>query len=73
MAKGLRELNSKNMYTAEQLRTWKKFQGMYLDVYPRHHEYWVDGKGYETVYEVRDISDEIKENYLTVSEILRYY
>lgn len=66
----LRELNKKGLYTREQLMSWKKFEGKYLDVYPVHYEYWKDGAGYETVYEVRGISNEIRENYETVSEIV---
>ena len=67
---GLRELNKRKRYTLEQLQRWKKFKGKYLNVYPYHYDYWVDGKGYETVYEVRGISEEIKENYLSVDEIV---
>lgn len=67
---GLRELNKKKKYTGEQLMNWKKFQGKYLNVYPYHYDYWVDGKGYETVYEVRGVSEEIRENYETAEEIM---
>lgn len=66
----VRELNRKKLFTAEQLMSWKKFKGKYLDVYPQHYEYWRDGVGYETVYEVRSISDEARENYQSVEEIL---
>lgn len=67
----LRELNKKKLYTANQLKNWKKFQDKYLDTYPQHFEYWNDKTHkYETVYEVRGISDTIKENYQTVNEIL---
>jgi len=66
----LRELNKKKKYTKKQLQTLKKFQGKYLDVYPHHFDYWVDGKGYETVYEVRGMTTEIRENYQSVEEIL---
>lgn len=54
-------LNKKNLYTSEQLSSWKKFKGKFLNVYPHHHEYWKDGIGYVTVYEVRGISDEVRE------------
>ncbi|MGF7535550.1 hypothetical protein AAGG74_18010 [Bacillus mexicanus] len=67
----VRELNKKNLFTSEQLLKWKKFEGKYLNVYPRHYDYWKDGIGYVTVYEVRGITDEIKENYQSVKEILR--
>lgn len=66
----LRELNKRNLYTREQLRSWKKFQGKFLDVYHHHYDYWKDGIGYETVYEVREISKEIAENFQSVNEIL---
>lgn len=66
----LKELNKNNLFTSEQLLTWKKFKGKYLNVYPHHYDYWKDGIGYVTVYEVRDISFEIKENYQSVEEIL---
>lgn len=66
----IRELNKKKYYTANQLLTLKKFQGKQLDVYPHHYEYWVDGKGYETVYEVRGTSTVIRENYQSPEEIL---
>tara|TARA_Y100000034_G_C6634747_1_gene277261 strand:+ start:280 stop:471 length:192 start_codon:yes stop_codon:yes gene_type:complete len=50
------------LYTASQL--CKKFDGKYIDTYPRHHEYWNDKTNqYETVYEVRGTSKTIKENY----------
>lgn len=52
-----------------QLQTWKKFEGKYLDVYPYHYDYWVDGKGWETVYHVRGVSNEIRENYNLAEEI----
>lgn len=67
----LSELNKKKLYTREQLENWKKFEGKYLNVYHRHYDYWKDGIGYVTVYEVRGISDEIRENYQSVKEILR--
>lgn len=67
----VRELNKKNLFTSEQLLKWKKFEGKYLNVYPHHYDYWKDGIGYVTVYEVRGITDEIKENYQSVKEILR--
>lgn len=66
----VRELNKRNLYTSEQLISWKKFQGKFLNVYHHHYDYWKDGIGYVTVYEVRGISDEIKENYQSVEEIL---
>lgn len=70
MITSLRELNKRKRYTGEQLRSWKKFKGKQLNVRPHHYEYWVDGEGYVTVYEVRGISDEIRENYMTADEIL---
>ena len=66
----LRELNKQGKYTADQLLSWKKFEGMYLNTYACHFDFWVDGKGYETVYEVRDMTDEIRENYESVRDIL---
>ncbi len=66
----IRELNNQKKYTADQLIRWKKFNNKYINVYPCHYDYWVDGKGYETVYEVRGISNKIRENYQTVSEVL---
>lgn len=66
----LKELNKKKMYTSEQLQKLKKFEGMYLNVYPCHYDYWKDGVGYVTVYEVRGITKEIKENYESVNDIL---
>ena len=66
----VKELNKRKLYTSEQLQRWKKFDGKYLNVYPDNFTFWVDGKGYETVYEVRGISDEIRENYETIGEIL---
>lgn len=66
----VRELNKRKLFTREQLVSWKKFKGKYLNVYPHHYEYWVDGVGYETVYEVRGITDEVRENYQSVEEIL---
>ena len=57
-------------YTARQLKTLKKFSGKFLDTYPLHYEHWNIQTGqYETVYEVRGISSEIRENYETVEEI----
>lgn len=67
----IRKLNKQRKYTADQLTRWKKFKHKYINVYPYHYDYWVDGKGYVTVYELRGISDEIRENYQIVSEILR--
>ena len=56
-------------YTADQLR--KKYNGKFINVYPRHHEFWNDKiHQYETVYEVRGTSKTIRENYQTVEEIL---
>lgn len=66
----LSDLNKKKLFTYEQLASWKKFEGKYINVYPHHYEYWKDGIGYVTVYEVRGISDEIRENYQSVQEIL---
>lgn len=68
----LRDLNRKNLFTREQLMSWKKFQGKHLNVYPHHYDYWKDGIGFETVYEVRDVSEEVRENYQTVEEILHH-
>lgn len=65
----LKELNKKKMYTKDQLQRLKKFENKFINVYPHHHEYWVDGKGYETVYEIRGISNTIRENYQTVTEL----
>lgn len=65
----IRELNKKKMYTKNQLQRLKKFEGKFINVYQRHYEYWVDGKGYETVYEVRGISNTIRENYQAVAEL----
>jgi len=49
-------------YTKEQLN--KKYKGKYIYTYPLHHEKWCDKKNkYITVYEVRGISDTIRENY----------
>lgn len=66
----LRELNKRNLFTSEQLLNWKKFKNKYLNVYPHHYDYWKDGVGYVTVYEVRGISNEIRENYQSVEEII---
>lgn len=61
-------------YTKKQLETLTKFKNKFIDVYPRHHEYWNDKlHKYETVFEVRDISNVIKENYQSVDEILKFY
>lgn len=65
----IRTLNNQGLYTIEQLMKWKKFEGKYLNVYSHHYTYWQDGKGYVTVFEIRGISDEVRENYLTVDEI----
>lgn len=66
----LRELNKRGYYTLDQLRSWKKFAGKYLNVYPNHFLYKPNGKWhFETVYEVRSIKDEIWENHETVEEI----
>ena len=35
---GLRELNKRKLYTGEQLLSWKKFDGKYLNVYPRQEK-----------------------------------
>lgn len=70
MAKNLKELNKENKYTAKQLQNLKKFQDKFLNVYPLHYDYYEDGKGYITVYEVRGTSTEVRENFQTVSEIL---
>ena len=70
MNTSLRKINKEKKYTIEQLENWKKFQGKYLNVYPYHYDFWVDGKGYETVFEIRGISDEIRENYQSVDEIV---
>lgn len=70
MNKTVGELNKEKMYTSRQLNTLAKFRDKYLNVYPRHYEFWVDGSGYETVYEVRGISSVCKENFLSVEEIL---
>ena len=69
MITNIRTLNKRKLYTIEQLMNWKKFEGKYLNVYPHHYTYWQDGEGYETVFEIRGISDEVRENYLTVDEI----
>ena len=66
----LRELNRQKLFTGEQLANLKRFQGKFLDVYPHHYEYWKDGVGFETVYEVRGISTVAKENYESVEDIL---
>lgn len=66
----LQELNKKKYYTREQLLSLKKFKGKYLNVYPHHYDYWKDGVGFVTVYEVRAMTTEIKENYESVSDIL---
>lgn len=66
----LKTLNSQKKYTAEQLSSMSKFQGKFLNTYPHHYDYWVDGKGYQTVYEVRGVSSTIRENYERVSEII---
>lgn len=65
--KTLKEINSKKLFTAQQLL--KKYDGKFINTYPHHHSYWNEkgGKhgqgGYETVYEVRGVSATIKENY----------
>ncbi len=70
----VRELNRKNLYTKDQLRRLKKFQDKYINVYPIHYEYWNENiHQYETVYEIRGISNTIRENYETVDEILSHY
>jgi len=66
----IKELNKRKKYTGEQLKRLKKFQDKFLNVSLCHFDYWVDGKGYETVYEVRGISGKIRENYETVDEVL---
>jgi len=71
MKRNIKELNKRKIYTNEQLGRLARFKDKYIDVYPLHHELWVDGKGYETVYEVRGMSNNIKENFQTVKEILR--
>lgn len=69
----LRELNKQGYYTIEQLATWKKFAGKYLNVYPNHMIYKPRGSwNFETVFEVRGIKDERWENHETVREIRDY-
>ncbi len=70
MITSLKELNKKKLYTGEQLLNWKKFQNVFINVYPHHYDYWKDGVGYETVYEVRGISNEVRENYLRPIDIV---
>lgn len=70
MITNLKDLNKTKKYTAKQLQSLKKFQGKFLNVYPCHYDFWEDGKGYVTVYEVRGISEEVRENYQSVEEIL---
>jgi uncharacterized protein YukE len=56
-------------YTPSQLA--KKYKGKFINTYPHHYEYWnEDTNQYQTVYEVREVSDTIKENCQTVEEIL---
>lgn len=66
----LRELNKRGYYTIEQLSTWKKFAGKYLNVYPNHYIYKPQGSWrYEIVFEVRSMENERWENHETVDEI----
>lgn len=56
-------------YTADQLK--KKFKRKYINVYPKHFDYWNEKTNrYQTVYEVRGTSSVVKENFQTVEEIL---
>lgn len=57
------------LYTPKQLE--KKYKDKFINVYPHHHEHY-DEKlhRYTTVYEVRGVSETIKENFQTVSEII---
>jgi hypothetical protein len=49
-------------YTKEQLL--KRYKDKFIDTYPHHYEKWNDKiHQYETVYEVRGISNTIKENF----------
>ena len=67
----LKQLNKNKMYTADQLKTLAKFKNKFLDVYPHHYEYRNDKTcKYETVYEIRGMSNTVKENFQTVDEIL---
>lgn len=66
----LAQLKKKKLYTKQQLLTLARFKGKQLNVYPHHHEFWVDGVGYETVYEVRGTSNVIRENYQSAEEIV---
>lgn len=57
------------LYKRNELK--KKFPNQYIDTYPHHYEYWNDKTNkYETVYEVRGVSDIVRENYQLVEEIL---
>ena len=67
----LKELNKQKKYTLDQLKNLKKFEGKYLNVSLFHFDYWNNDK-YETVYKVRGISFEIKEEYNLVKDIINY-
>ena len=57
------------LYKAIELK--KKYVGKYIDTYPHHHKYWnAKINKYETVYEVRGVSKEIRENYNIPSDCI---
>lgn len=68
-AKGGKLTDGTPLYTSDELL--KKFKGKFIDVYPHHYEYRnPKTHQYETVYEVRGISKQIKENYQSPEEII---
>lgn len=63
-------LNKKGLYTLEQLKRLQRFKGVFLYVWPRHYDYWNSKLNtYETVFEVRGISEVERENYETIESI----
>jgi len=58
------------LYTAEQLL--KKYKGKYIDTYPHHYERKDKDGNWITVYEVRGVSKNIKENYNLPEDELVY-
>jgi len=56
------DVKNTRLYTADEL--CRIFKGKYINTYPHHFEYWNKEKHqYETVYEVRGVSNTIKENF----------
>ncbi len=61
----------KKLYTKEQLL--KKYKDVYINVYAHHFDKW-DNKlnKYITLYEITEISKEIKENCNLPSDLFNY-